>query len=54
MPAVDPLSLHAAVLDEEAGRAVLELDAFVIACPPAIGADIRCCRQDAAHLMAWP
>ena len=48
--AVGLLAVHAAVLDEETGRAVLELDAVVIALAPAVGAGFIS-RQDAAHGM---
>ena len=51
--AMGPLTINAAVFDEETGRAILELgDAVVSARPPAVGADIRCRRQDAAHVFA--
>jgi len=42
--AVGALAVHAAVLDEEAGRAVLELDAVLAALASAVGAYITCCR----------
>ena len=43
------LAFHAAVFDEEAGSAVLELDGVLVAIAPAVGADIIS-RQDAAHV----
>ena len=48
--AVGLLAFHAAIFDETAGRAVLELDAVVIALAPAVGAGFIS-RQDAAHGM---
>ena len=39
--AVDLLAVHAAVLDEEAGRAVLELDGVVFFFLAAVGAGFR-------------
>ena len=47
--AVGPLAVHAAVFNQAAGGAVLELDAVLAALALAVGADIRCRRQDAAH-----
>ena len=43
------LAFHAAVFDEEAGSAVLELDGVLVAIAPAVGADIIS-RQNAAHV----
>ena len=50
------LAVHAAVLDEVASRAVLELDAVVVSFLAAVGAGLGCFRRrgdrDAAHLWA--
>ena len=48
MLAVGLLAVHAAVFDEEAGRAVFELDA-VAALLSAVGAYTKSCRRDAAR-----
>ena len=54
--AVGLLAFHAAVFDETAGRAVLELDAVVVSFLAAVGAGLGCFRRrgdrDAAHLWA--